>query len=231
MDADEDKKLYPEHLLVEPREVKYPYPKKVGIDLDGTILRNDAIWAEYFNGKVGSCHSQTVESDPEVTHWGFWDDICKDCIWSVISSPAIVGSYIPYPDSFDVLNRWFNRGTQFYVITSRPKEVEQTTKDWLAQFNFLPLLSGVYFAHDKWELCNELGLDYFLDDAPRNITEIGAFSKTIPVMFLTRYNEYINNTLDTETGKSIHIKSLVVDEVHSWIDFNNYLENKVKENS
>lgn len=197
---------------------------KLGIDIDGVLAENDTIWAKHFNSQVGKCHSELVDEKPFITHWGYWDDICENCINTVISTPSIVTSYTPYSDAFTVLNRWFNRGAELYIITSRPQSVAEATKEWLNEFHFLPIVKEVFLEHDKYKICEEYKIDYMLDDAPRNIYQIAQYSSTTPVIFLTEYNKYINNVVDTETGQTLHIPGAFFDEVKSWEEFDEYLE-------
>jgi len=76
-----------------------------------------------------------------------------------------------------------------HVITSRPEEVKEQTMRWINQW--VPEVAhSVHFTSDfdaakrrpKSEVCRDLAIDVFIDDAPHHVTDIASAVDTVFLM-------------------------------------------------
>jgi uncharacterized HAD superfamily protein len=182
--------------------------KKIGIDFDDVLFG--------FNRAYCLFHNQTYDTNLHYENIIVYD---MDKIWGISIEECVerVNKFYlsthheeaePVPGSIEALNI-LKQDHELHIITSRREDLKGTTIHWLERY-FPGVFAGVHFTNQfggtgikklKSEVCKELGIDLFIDDALHNVVDI--VSVGIPVILLdTPWNQ----------GK---VPELVT-RVHSW---------------
>lgn len=78
---------------------------------------------------------------------------------------SIFAQLKPLPKSVEVVNNLYEQGHTIYLITARPENAYETTKEWLNKYG----IKYHELIHDgqKSELAKKLNIDLFVDDYPK----------------------------------------------------------------
>lgn len=116
-----------------------------------------------------------------VVHWNltkdffeFWEDAENQYsynMWDNLVRIESVYSAIPMKkEDMDLIKKLAEKFDIFY-ITSRPKEVELATRNYLKRFNF-PCQENLIFTRDKGLVCNSIGITLAVEDMLHNIKNL-----------------------------------------------------------
>lgn len=163
-------------------------PLKLTIDIDGVLVNNFVIWKEYFNSKyVEHNHPYKIKAQ-DSPHWDYFTEICKKCWNHVLHDKEMVSSYELVEGALDVLGFLKQIGFDLYILTSRPKDVTDTTKQWVVD-KFGLLVTDTFVTDDKVTACHEVGAKYHVDDAPKHIIKFQEQDKTKIIIWDHPYNQ------------------------------------------
>lgn len=170
--------------------------KKVfGFDLDEVLMD--------FNGALGPWHNRNYGTNYQ-KHEIFSFNLEK--IWGCTVEEAIqrVLEFFNSPEHWNAEPiagavsgiRKLTEQYGLYVVTAKPEELREKTLEWIS-LHFPKMFDEVYFTNhfsgsnpkrSKSEVCHELGIEVFVDDALHNAEEIA--SAGIPVLLLdTPWNQ------------------------------------------
>jgi uncharacterized HAD superfamily protein len=152
--------------------------EKIGIDIDDVLARNAEGFTEYSNQRWGAQHKVENYSEDWV---GFWDIPFEQAAKRAaeIHTAGVFGRYRHFESAVPVLTQLAVK-RDLVVITSRRLVVKSETDAWLER-RFPGLFKGVHYAGiwdssddrtrhtgklalTKAELCQELGVEYLIDD-------------------------------------------------------------------
>lgn len=145
-----------------------------GIDLDGVCFDFMGAFCEWLHDKRGI----EIPESEEITSY-YWfeciDGLPKDVFWEEFHKFGNAHGYRDLsllPGAIEGLNRIVDAGHEVMYITNRPKYALEDTKVALSKHNF-PSSDRLKFANGlKSPVIIHYGVDVFIDDSPRTITEI-----------------------------------------------------------
>ena len=157
---------------------------RIGIDLDDVLLD--------FNRALCVFHNKNYKTNlhiEDITQWELWN------IWNCSRDEAIqrVLDFYHSPEHRAGLPVFGAQAAiahlaqryELFVITSKPDFLEQYTKKWLCT-HFGNNFAGLVFTNDfsnkkklKSEICNELNISIFIDDAPTHIIDLHTSGKKV----------------------------------------------------
>jgi len=144
---------------------------KIGIDLDEVLAELMPELIDFYN------ESQNTSFKIEEFHffnlekvWGGTREEAIKKVHEFYKSPSFdkIKPIIGCKEVLDILKK----ENELFIITSRPKNLEFSTKQWLEKY-FPNTFSGVFFTNQfslseekttKLEICNSLGIEVFIDD-------------------------------------------------------------------
>lgn len=96
----------------------------------------------------------------------------------------------------ETINKLKNKDNKIYIITARRKReeniIENVTKRWLSKNKIY--YDGLYInVKEKFNLVNELNIDYFIDDSYKNCKEVLEKTKAKVFMIETEFNNQIKD--------------------------------------
>lgn len=137
---------------------------KIAVDLDGVIanIENEIV---YRLDKIG------IKTDPQ--KWpSFYiedhiDGIPDGWVEELFNDPLFYLNAIAYEDAFYSLSEWFYAGNDVYIITSRPKDLDEITFRWLDEWAipYNKTITGVEKLK-KYEIALDLDVDAMIEDHP-----------------------------------------------------------------
>ncbi len=133
--------------------------KIIGVDIDGVLANTASRVLSIVNKQQGSSYT---ESDWTTYH-------SKDCfpagvsglVYEVAHDPVTYATLEPIDGSIPALTH-LSRCAAIWFLTSRPKNCQDVTKDWLKRYCTFPY--EVYFASAKHRWCAAYGLDAMIED-------------------------------------------------------------------
>jgi uncharacterized HAD superfamily protein len=185
--------------------------KVIGIDLDDTLLNLSGTFIEFHNSKYGTAYAREEAISPFFEE--VWD-ITKEDVFKRLhefyNSEHYLGAE-PVKGAPEAIAR-LAETNELYIVTASPEEIKDRVEVWLGK-HFTNKFKGIHFIkksifdeniRNKKDVCEELGIEVFIDDALHNAEDIS--SAGIPVFLLDApWNQKpINSTLVTR--------------VHSWDD-------------
>ncbi len=151
---------------------------KIGIDLDDVLSQTMPALIKFHNDRYGTkLVMEDLKNGASWQTWGgtFADDVKK--IHDFHLSPY--GQNIPpVKDAKEILEE-LKKDNELYIITARSDEIREDTEDWLEE-NFPNTFTKIYFTNHflgndttttKGKVCNNLGIDVFIDDALPNVLD------------------------------------------------------------
>lgn len=70
------------------------------------------------------------------------------------------------PGAIEAVRKLHTLAVEFHVITARPETNIEPTLDWFENVGIYDHIGSVTFAEQKRPVCEELHLDYIVDDSP-----------------------------------------------------------------
>lgn len=154
----------------------------VGFDIDGvltdeTLPDGSNIWTKeletYFEGICQVRRSYLFTEAYEIT-----EDLVEEFMKAratdiFLRVPVREGAQV-------VLQRLFERGFEIHLITAREPKYREVTEKWLRKQQ-IPY-HRLWFEDDKADLCQRLGIEFFVDDRWENCRDIAAVN--IPVVMM-----------------------------------------------
>jgi 5'(3')-deoxyribonucleotidase len=178
---------------------------KIGIDIDSVLADTCPSWSAYMKTKHHE-HNHGFDKfrlyDKLVDAWSFHSDICEQCFHDCLHDRERIME-IPLMSGAQWAVYQLAAQADLYIVTSRPDDVRDYTIAWLQDKNIFPCVKQVIFAHAKEDVCLDLGLDFMIDDSPRQIAAMRDQSETQVVIYDTLYNKdeeglRLNNWLEVE---------------------------------
>jgi uncharacterized HAD superfamily protein len=175
--------------------------KKLGVDLDDVLLDFNANLCLYHNRMFGTNLSLEDISDWDLSKiWGCPGTEAVQRVFDFYESgehkaaQPILGSQKGIRSLLDVY--------EIHLITSRPEFIEDMTKVWLHNY-FPDVFAGIHFTNHfhgedhkkrtKLEVCNELGIDIFIEDALIHALPLAEAGKKV-VLFDRPWNRDVSHT-------------------------------------
>ncbi len=190
--------------------------KIIGIDLDDTLLNLNGTFIKFLNLNYDTAYARENLTSP------FFEesfDITKEDVLKRLHefyNSEHHAEAEPIEGAPEALAR-LAEANELHIVTASPEEMKDRIEAWLGK-NFTNRFKGIHFTRksifdnsvrNKKDICAELGIEVFIDDALHNAEDIS--SAGIPVFLLdSPWNQ-----------KSIN--SPLVTRVHSWDDIINKL--------
>jgi uncharacterized protein len=155
--------------------------KKIGIDMDDILMEFADNLFKFYNEKFGTNLS--------------FHDACRyelDEIWKLPRDEAIriVLDYydsdihhnsLPVNGAVDFIKK-IKPNAEIFIVTARPEKYREITMNWLLK-HFPEMFNDVVFTGQyhgavkpmkKSEVCKELGIEIFIDDALHNVRDVAS---------------------------------------------------------
>lgn len=188
--------------------------KKIGFDIDGVLTDVRKFQIEYgkkffiekYNMDIVDENAYSIKKMFNCTdeqEYEFWK---KYIIFYSIKWPIRAGAS-------EIINKLKEDGNEIYIISSRIKACEKSpigtlmrflVKRWL-QNNDINIDSDKFFfcstldsALEKTKICEELNIDYMIEDCPDNIESIKEVTNVIA--YSNSYNQNISNEITKVNG-------------------------------
>jgi len=137
-------------------------PFLMAIDLDGVLYPYHEVFRDWAVDKGMLPKGTTVKEA-----FKFLRNKNARFIENIMRIPEIYGRRLPNPDIIASVWRIYEEyPVEIIYLTSRPKEVEFTTKQWLKDF---PAPEAVFFTNNKQRFCEENDVNILLDDRLENL--------------------------------------------------------------
>ncbi|MBI3627948.1 MAG: hypothetical protein HY220_04385 [Candidatus Sungbacteria bacterium] len=169
--------------------------KIIGIDLDDVLLDFNGALCEFHNAIYGTSYSRKdiLSYDLENT-WGCSRDDAIRRILEFYNSDVHYNAQ-PVEGATEAV-RELSKNYLLVVITSKPSYLAERTTSWLEKY-YSGLFSGVYFTNQfhgdgikrtKAGVCNELGVEIFIDDSVAHALEVADTGRKV-WLFNTPWNQ------------------------------------------
>lgn len=157
---------------IEPKHPKTASAQRkliIGLDIDGVLCDLQRALFE-----IASKYIPLSEEDwdqykiQDVEHGS---DELKDKVFEEIYETKGIANAPVIPDAVDKVNELYDKGHRIVLITARPTNWEEQTKEWLHNvgLKFNKLFVGV---QDKGAKAKEERVDVFVDDQPNNLEDV-----------------------------------------------------------
>lgn len=161
---------------------------KIGVDLDDVLLGLNEALCAFHNREYGT--SYKPEEVTEFLIHGLWDCSPEEAIERVFlfyQSPEHLNAK-PVRGSVEAISKLKEKHS-LHLVTAKPESVRQITTDWLDKY-FPKMFDGIHFTNQfhgndkklKSEVCQELRIELFIDDALHNAEDITSVG--VPVLLL-----------------------------------------------
>lgn len=126
----------------------------------------------------------------------------------------------PNSEAIDVVNN-LSKKFDLLIITAKPETLKDSTNEWLNK-HYTNMFSELHFANHfgltekkrkKSEICQELGIDIFVEDSLGNALDVSSVG--IPVLLIDKKWNQDDNLPD------------LVKRVHSWSEIEKEIENLI----
>ncbi len=176
--------------------------KIIGVDFDDVLFNFNRSFVDFCNKKYGT--KMTYEKITDYMMEKSWNEPIE-VILKRIEEFFKSGEHdlvIPLAGSEDAIKSLSSK-YDLVVITSRPDLIKESTNRWINK-NFGDVFKGVHFsnqfmtgggvARKKSEICKEIGVNLFIEDAP--VYSMNIAKNGIPVILLnTPYNQNVSHEL------------------------------------
>ncbi|MDB5254203.1 MAG: uncharacterized protein JWL80_269 [Parcubacteria group bacterium] len=178
--------------------------KTIGVDLDDVLLNFNDAFIEFHNLKYGSSYNR---SDLTTFHymknqWGIDIQESLKRLDDFYRSEHHIKS-LPVDGSVDAMTELLKNNV-IHIVTASPEEFKENILAWL-NVHFGDKFKNIHFirktifdgkAKNKRDICKELNIEVFIDDAIHNAEDI--ISGNIPVILLdTPWNQGYEGSLIT----------------------------------
>lgn len=184
---------------------------RLGFDIDGIVCDMAQALVDHINEKYGLNHDVTVFHNHELGKNKYVEDeeLNKEIVSSmkkeVIRNNDVLLTLKPYDDSIRHLYTLRKNGHELFFITSRSKDNEAATIEWIRR-NKVPFdgiyvvgRSGVVGQRGKGPYGRSLHLDFFIDDDIYNLEEMYKYKnrwfKGLAI-FTRPWNEWMKLEID-----------------------------------
>ena len=193
---------------------------KIGMDVDGVVGNFTRFFTEMAHGLYPEL---PILTDGEVSEWEFTHWYCtrkqENKIWRRIREE---GNWVSL-ESLITNETWYKLSKniiEMYFITSRPSlgsiSAQKQTMMWLSSFGFY--MPQVICSNRKYEVCDLLNLDFYIDDKPGNIAPFYSDRELSTVAYLL-YKPYMKkNMVDMKVYNYNGIHIPVVYSVEEFLD-------------
>ena len=180
--------------------------KTYGIDLDGVSFDFVQGFLDHLNMVLGM---NLTKEDVKSYYWyETADDISKERFFEEFHRFGRAKGYrnlAVIPGTLEALRAIVADGHNVYFITNRPAYALQDTIEALEEHNF-PCRENLIFAKgDKSPVIKEKGVDVFIDDSPKTLSQITANTRATIYCRSYEYNNHLDETFLTR--------------VNSWAEF------------
>lgn len=149
--------------------------KRIGFDIDGTILSNDNkynLLREVFKGFDENIHYTIYPLDDSLKLHGFVGDEFNGKTFYKDNKEIMFGEGTFYNDFKILYNRLISEGYEIYFVTARSKEYEPYTK-LLFEKNGIPYVNVYHLgSYNKVQTLLDLEIEYYFEDNINNILQI-----------------------------------------------------------
>jgi uncharacterized HAD superfamily protein len=169
--------------------------KVIGFDLDDVLLNFNEALAIYHNRNYGTNYERKdVSSFFLEKTWGCTREEAVNRIMDFYESPEHWGAK-PVVGAVEAV-RQLAQDHKLYIITSKPETLRERTLEWInthfpgvfEDIHFTNHFNGDGIRRTKGEVCLELGVEVFVDDAPHYLESI--VSHGVPaLLFDTPWNQ------------------------------------------
>jgi len=148
----------------------------IAFDLDDVLAAYQLGWIAFNNEKYG--HNLTFEDIKDYSYrdsMNISDDEVFRRIYEIYAS-NIIRELAPVPGAIDVINRLSGDGHSLYILTSRPTQIKEVTRNWIDEHfpqQFIDILfsgqvsqKGYDHKITKADICKEYRVDWLVEDAP-----------------------------------------------------------------
>jgi len=161
----------------------------IGFDLDDVLLSFQDTMRQYHNETYGT--NYTREQDNTWNLWERWNCTPEESVKRVRDFFAHESHHAapPLPGSVDAI-RALKQNHEFCIITAKPESFKEKTEEWLEK-HFPNMFDKLVFTNafhgdgkkrKKSEVCNELGVQIYIEDAMHNAQDVA--DNGIPVFLM-----------------------------------------------
>lgn len=151
---------------------------KIGVDLDDTLGYTRPELIKFHNDTYGT--NLTMKDIVSYDLWKVWGGTRDEAVQKIedFHKTEYFKRIKPVEDARAVLEK-LKKNNELYVITGRRNNVKKETEEWIGK-NFPNIFSKIYLSNQfssdeatttKKNVCNELGIDIFIEDDLANALE------------------------------------------------------------
>lgn len=171
---------------------------RIGIDIDDTICKTYPVFLDYFNQRNGTSlkFSDFKEFLPQNWIKGFEKSFVLDELTEFFKEKISFFETIEH--CVEIISKLKEEGHELLIITSRWKDYEQESLDWLDKHFGLNIFEEVLFTFMfekdcKSIPCNQFNVDLMIEDCPYHAKSIKEKAKANVLMPRQPYNEIVEN--------------------------------------
>lgn len=168
--------------------MEYKNKKIIGVDLDDVLLDFNANLCKFYNKKFNtSLKRENIISFELAEIWGCTVEEARKIVADFYKSDQHKGA-LPIKEAPSVIKK-LSKNRELYIISARPEYLRKETTEWLNKhygsvFNGVHLISQYHNNGDttkktKAEVCDELGVEIFIDDSLDNANSIANDKRTV----------------------------------------------------
>lgn len=158
--------------------------KKIGIDFDDVLMDFNGGLFNYYNSINGTSFTRKDITDFKLENlWGCSVEEVRKLVTDFYNSPEHDKNNLVEGASEAI--ELLSRDHDLIIVTARPEAVRPITERWLSK-NFPNKFHSIHFAdflfskgRSKGEICDELGVELFIDDGMHNAESIAATGKKV----------------------------------------------------
>ncbi|MBI4155789.1 MAG: hypothetical protein HY507_00980 [Candidatus Zambryskibacteria bacterium] len=158
----------------------------IGFDLDDVLLNFQDTMRVYHNETYGT--KDTLEDSRVWNLWERWNCTPEESVRRLKEFFEHPSHYnvVPLPGSVEAVQE-LKKNHTLVIVSAKPENLKQRTFEWLDKY-FPNSFAKVIFTRPhydpnkrkKSEVCKELGIEVFIEDAPHNAEDVA--SAGIPVL-------------------------------------------------
>lgn len=140
--------------------------------------------------------------------------LIADHLVRLVNDPDVHLSFEPYSGAIKYINKYKSKGHSIHFVSNRPFKQEDITIKWLKENGFpFDSLHHVGWKIKKGDICNDLELDFYIDD------HIGCIDS-----ILSHKRRYKKGLLLFDKPWNQGYKHSKVVRVHSWKEIDKHLD-------
>ena len=145
--------------------------KIIAVDLDDVLMDFNNPLFGFYNEKHDTHHKlEDLTSYQVESAWGCPQEKALEIIKQFYVSKEHKTA-LPKKGAVKALSI-LKKDFRLVVITARSPEFKEISERWI-NFHFLNTFESIHFSHKKSEICDELGVELFIDDALHNALDVG----------------------------------------------------------